>query len=82
MYYKLDEYDIRILKEASAKTHTQFEIVNDLISVEELFCIIEDLNGEIDHWKEKYEELETDLEENYRPIPYHEQVGVYDSDFY
>lgn len=54
---------------------------SDLVSIEELLATIEDLDGEIEHWKEKYEDLEEDLRDNYRAIPYNEQVGVYDSDF-
>ena len=54
---------------------------SDLVSIEELIAVIEDLDGEIEHWKEKYEELEEDLRENYKPIPYNKQVEVYDRDF-
>lgn len=54
----------------------------DFISIEELICCIEDLDGEVDHWKEKYQDLEQDLQDNYRPIPYSEQVCVSDRDFY
>ena len=53
----------------------------DLVSIDELLNCIEDLDGEVDHWKEKYEDLEEDLRDNYRPIPYSEQVGVSDRDF-
>ena len=54
---------------------------SDLVSIEELLATIEDLDGEIEHWKEKYQDLEEDLRENYKPIPYAEQVCVSDSDF-
>lgn len=54
---------------------------SDLVSIEELLATIEDLDGEIEHWKEKYQDLEEDLRENYKPIPYAEQVCVSDRDF-
>lgn len=54
---------------------------SDLVSIEELLATIEDLDGEIEHWKEKYQDLEEDLRENYRAIPYNEQVCVSDRDF-
>ena len=54
---------------------------SDLVSIEDLLGCIEDLDGEIEHWKEKYEELEEDLRDNYRPIPYSQQVCVSDRDF-
>lgn len=38
----------------------------DLVSVDDLLNCIEDLDGEIDHWKEKYEDLENDVKENYK----------------
>ena len=53
----------------------------DFVSIEQLLATIEDLDSTIEHWKEKYEDLEEDLRENYRPIPYAEQVCVSDRDF-
>lgn len=53
----------------------------DWVSIEELLATIEDLDSEIENWKEKYEDLEEDLRENYKPIPYAEQVCVSDRDF-
>ena len=53
----------------------------EIISVDDLICYIEDLIMEAEQWKEKYEDLEEDLQDNYRPIPVHEQYEVYDSDF-
>lgn len=51
----------------------------DLISVEDLLGVIEDLADECEHWKGKYEELQEDLEENYKPIPI--DLGLSDRDF-
>ena len=53
----------------------------DYVSIEQLLATIEDLDGEVENWKEKYQDLEEDLRENYKPIPYSEQVGVSDRDF-
>lgn len=38
----------------------------DLITIEELLGVIEDLDSELEAWKEKYEDLELDLKENYK----------------
>ena len=38
----------------------------DFYSIDELVSIIEDLDSEAEDWKEKYEDLEKDLQENYR----------------
>lgn len=82
MYYKLDEYDIKTLKEVEKKLNTKFENNNNLISVEELLCIIEDLMGEIDHWKDEYEDLSTYVDEycidTYNP---YDEYGISQSDF-
>lgn len=53
----------------------------ELVTIDDFIGIIEDLDGEISHLKEQIEDLEEDIRENYRAIPYNEQVGVYDSDF-
>ena len=53
----------------------------DFVSIDQLIGCIEDLDDEIENWKEKYEELENDIKDNYRPISYAEQVGVSDRDF-
>lgn len=54
----------------------------DFVSIDDLLTCIENLDSDVEHWKEKYQDLEQDLQENYRPIPYSEQVGVSDKDFY
>lgn len=54
---------------------------NEYISFDDLIGCIEDLDSEVEHLKEKYKGLEQDLEDNYRPIPVSEQVGISDKDF-
>ena len=53
----------------------------DLISIDELISVIEDLDSEAENWKEKYEDLEQDLHDNYKPIPVSEQYDISDRDF-
>ena len=43
---------------------------------------MEDLLHELDVLQEKYEDLEKDLEDNYKPISYAEQIGYNERDFY
>ena len=54
----------------------------DLISIDDLINAIENLDGEVEEWQSKYEELENDLHDNYRPISQAEQYDVSDRDFY
>ena len=61
----------------------------DFISMEEILddydeslSNIENLGNEIETLKEEIKDLKQDMEDNYRPIPYAEQVGVSGRDFY
>lgn len=74
----MDEVYIDIRKE-NAWIRKYFN--TDFVSIETLLATIEDLDAAIENWKEKYEDLEEDLRENYKPIPYAEQVCVSDRDF-
>lgn len=42
---------------------------------------IEDLTADKEHLEEELKDLRQDLEDNYRPIPISEQVGISDRDF-
>lgn len=53
----------------------------DFITLEELMSDYEEMIDEIDDLKEKIKDLKQDIEDNYRPIPYAEQVGISDRDF-
>lgn len=84
----VNEYNFDILNKVSKITLTDYEIkwfnaenIEGYIDPEGLFCMIENLLCEIEYLQEKYEDLEADLRDNYRPIPYAEQVGISDRDF-
>lgn len=53
----------------------------DLISVSDLIDCIEDLDSEVEHLKEQLEDERQDKQDNYRPIPIAEQVGISNKDF-
>lgn len=48
----------------------------------ELLDIVEKQKGEIEHLQERIREIEQDRDENYKRIPYKDQVGISDKDFY
>lgn len=54
---------------------------DDLISVNELLCVLEELDFDIEKLKEEIEDIKKDIEDNYEPIPVHKQYEIYDSDF-
>lgn len=54
----------------------------DFLSLEELLGDYEDLIDENEHLQEKIYDMERDIEENYKPISYAEQIGYNPKDFY
>lgn len=48
---------------------------------DDIINVIDDLIYEYHNLKEEHEKLKQDLEDNYRPIPVAEQVGISDKDF-
>ena len=62
-------------------TGVDYEFKDNFLPSENIVSIFEDLICEIDRLEEKYEDLEKNLEENYRPIPVSEQYGISDRDF-
>lgn len=82
MFYKLNDDELKKINEASEKTYSDYELVGDFIPVENLMAAIEDLLVEVGRLEEKYKDLEQNLEDNYKPISYSEQVGYREEDYY
>jgi hypothetical protein len=80
-FYMLSDDELEKIYRASKITMTDYELIGNFAPTESLINVIEDLLLEIDGLEEKYEELKTDLEENYRHIPVSEQVGISNRDF-
>lgn len=81
MYYKLNKKEKEIMEKVSNQTFTDYELEGDFIPVDSLMSAIEDLLLEAEHQQECYEDLERDLEDNYRPISQDEQYEISNSDF-
>ena len=81
MYYKLDGKELETINKVSVLTSTDYEVIGNFVPVESMYAMVEDLLDEVEHQKERYKDLEQDIEDNYRPIPYADQVCVYDRDF-
>lgn len=47
----------------------------------DLYAALEDMLDAYKYLEEEYNDLEEDLQDNYRPIPYAEQVGISNRDF-
>lgn len=68
MYYKLNEKEKQIIEEIVKITSTDYELLGNFIPVDSFISIIEDMKCEYEMQKEKYEDLERDLESNYKPL--------------
>ena len=54
----------------------------DFISVDDLLDVIENLDSEVECLKEQIEDIKQDRDDNYRPIPYSEQICVDENMFH
>lgn len=54
----------------------------DLVTIEEILSVIEELDSELENEKIKYEELESNLHENYKPISSYEMYAINERDFH
>ena len=79
MYIQLNE---DLYKKIQSITMVDYEAKGDFIPSESIEPMLEDLIYEIDRLQEKYEDLEQDLQDNYRAITPAEMYGVSNKDFY
>ena len=82
MYYKLSDDELEKMYKVSKITLTDYELIGNFVPVEKLINVIEDLLIELDKAEEKYNDLEEQLRENYKPISYAEEIGYRERDFY
>ena len=76
-YYQMNEKEVELLGRIleDMPLPTDYKLHGEFIPVESFFSIIEDLYGELEHTKEEFEDFKKDVEDNYRPISYKEQIG-------
>ena len=67
--------NIKDMNECYFKKYLQKKFNKDLLSINELLGLAEELLDEIEEKQEKYDNLIQDLKDNYKPIPYEEQIG-------
>lgn len=78
MYIKLNEDLYNKIKNI---TFTDYEALGDFILSESIEPMLEDLLLEIDRLQEKYNDLEQNINDNYRAITPAEMYGITDKDF-
>ena len=53
----------------------------DTVTIEQLLSKIEDLDDDNEYLEDKIKDMEQDIEDNYKRIPYAEQVDISDAYF-
>ena len=81
MYLELDNDEYKLLKEIEDITSTDYDMVGNLIPIDNLISVIDNLKHELDYSIERYKKLEQEVEENCKPIPVSEQYDISDKDF-
>lgn len=82
MMIELTDYDLKILRNIEEKTHTDFKITKDnTINAQNLLSVIDELYCALNHLSKEIKDIEQDRDDNYKPIPVSEQVGISDKDF-
>ncbi len=86
---KVNETNYETLYKAMNITGTDYNIkwfdkntYDGYIDELDILSMIDDLISEIDYLNEKIEDLEQDIESNYKPIPVAEQYEISERDFY
>lgn len=77
MNEKIDE---RLLQDIEKITSTNYDYKNEILP-NSVLTMLENLMYEAEHLKDELKGLQQNLEDNYRAIPYAEQVGISDRDF-
>lgn len=86
---KVNEENFGVLSNIIKETGVDYIVWKDAENIDgyiepyNILNIFLDLLDKIDHQKEEYKELEQDLRENYKPIPFnpYEEYGVSEKDF-
>ncbi len=68
------EFDKNILEKVENITKTNYKSENGLVNSDEISIIIDDLLGEIDNLRNKIEDLEEDMRDNYERVTQEEQL--------
>lgn len=67
--------NIKDMNECYFKRYLQEQFKKDIVSIDEILGLLEDLKGDYDSLEEKFEDFKQDVEDNYKPVSYEEQIG-------
>lgn len=67
--------NIKDMNECYLKRYLQEQFKKDIVSIDEILGLLEDLKGDYDSLEEEFEDFKQDVEDNYKPVSYEEQIG-------
>lgn len=76
MYYELSDVEYEMLKKVSSITNTDYELKGNFIPIDSLVNALDDMLVEYNQKLEEIEDMERDIEDNYRPVSLKEQYGI------
>ena len=79
MAYRLDAGEQELIKKVEKITNSDYNVDDGFISSTYIMSALEELLSEYEHLQERYNDLEKNLETNYKPIPI--DLGLSDRDF-
>jgi hypothetical protein len=84
MKYELNEKELKMFKKISDITDVDYEIKNNMISIDTLVYALKDLLYEYGKIEEERDDLENDIRDNYEPKHFdpYDYYGVSRHDFY
>ena len=77
-YRRLDEYEQKLIKKVQERTITDYEVLGEFIPVDSFISMLEDLLAEVDRLEEEKEDIERDMQDNYRKVTVEEQIDYSD----
>jgi hypothetical protein len=77
-YRRLDEYEQKLIKKVQERTITDYEVKGEFVPVDSFISMLEDLLAEVDRLEEEKEDLERDMQDNYRKVTVEEQIDYSD----
>ena len=67
--------NIKDMSECYLKKYLQEQLKKDIVSIDEILGLLEDLKGDYDSLEEEFEDFKKNVEDNYKPVSYEEQIG-------
>lgn len=81
VFVRLEGRALEKVNEIKKMMGVDYNIRGEFVEVASLFSMIEDLEATLENVKEEKEDMEREIEENYRRITPYEEIGMNERDF-